>query len=124
MNLDIPANFLSFMREGSLRIACDGAPSINFTAEGEFRIIDIIDVPAVIARKPGLIRRLSGARDLAGSLRQEGITLEVRLHGEPVLRLGKMASPKLAKIVTLSSDVEIANLRRLKNLGGAFGQGK
>ena len=117
--MDIPVGLLSFLQNGNLRIACDGIPSINFAAEGDSLIIDIIEIPVKITKKPGLIRRLSEAKDLARNLRQENITLEIRLQGEPVLRLGEKANPR-AKVVTLS-DIEIADLRRLKKLSEAFG---
>ena len=115
-DFDMPANFLSFLQSGSLKVTCDGAPSITFLAEGNFRIIDIIDIPIEIEKRPGLIRQLSEAKDLAKNLKQQNITLEIRLHGEPVLKLGKQANPKLAKIVTLSNDIEITDLRKLKKL--------
>ena len=119
-NFDLPANFLSFLQGGNLKITCDDAPSINFVAEGNSRIIDIIDIPIEITKRPGLIKQLSEAKDLAKNLKQENITLEVRLQGETVLKLGKNANPKLAKIVTLSNDIEIADLRKLKKLSDVF----
>jgi len=119
-NFDMPANFLSFLQGGSLKIACDGTPSINFTAEGHSRIIDIIDIPIEITKRPGLIKQLSEAKDLAKNLKQENITLEIRLQGQPVLKLGDNANPKLAKIVTLSNNIEITDLRKLKKLSDVF----
>ena len=117
---DMPANFLSFLNSGGLKVTCDGNPSINFTAEDNSRIIDIIDIPIEITKRPGLIKQLSEAKDLAKSLKQQGITLEVRLQGEPVLKLGEKANPKLAKIVTLSNSIEITDLRKLKKLSDIF----
>ena len=119
-NFDIPANFLSFLQGGGLKVTCDGTPSINFVAEGTSRIIDIIDIPIEITKRPGLIKQLSEAKDLAKNLKQQSITLEIRLKGEPVLRLGENANPKIAKIVTLSNNIEIADLRKLKKLSDVF----
>jgi len=119
-NFDMPANFLSFLQGGRLNVICDGTPSINFMAEGNSRIIDIIDIPIEITKRPGLIKQLSEAKDLAKNLKQQSITLEVRLQGEPVLKLGEKANPKLAKIVTLSSNIEITDLRKLKKLSDVF----
>jgi len=119
-NFDIPANFLSFLQGGSLKVACDGTPSVNFTAEGNSRIIDIIDIPIEITKRPSMIKQLSEAKDLAKNLKQENITLEIKLQGETVLKLGEKANPKLAKIVTLSSDIEITDLRKLKKLSDVF----
>lgn len=119
-NFDLPANFLSFLNSGGLKVACDGSPSINFMVEDNSRIIDIIDIPIEITKRPGLIKQLSEAKDLAKNLKQENITLEIRLQGEPVLKLGENANPKLAKIVTLSSNIEITDLRKLKKLSDVF----
>ncbi|MDH3361451.1 MAG: hypothetical protein OEW86_00165 [Nitrosopumilus sp.] len=119
-SFDLPANFLSFLQHGSLKITCDGIPSINFMAEGRSRIVDVIDIPIEITKRPGLIKGLSEAKELAKNLKQENITLEIRLQGEPVLKLGEKANPKLAKIVTLSGDIEITDLRKLKKLSDEF----
>ena len=119
-NFDIPANFLSFLQGGSLNVTCDGSPSVNFTVKGSSRIIDIIDIPIEITKRPGLIKQLSEAKDLAKNLKQQNITLEIRLHGETVLKLGEKANPKLAKIVTLSNNIEITDLRKLKKLSDVF----
>ena len=119
-NFDIPANFLSFLQGGGLKITCDGTPSVNFMTEGTSRIIDIIDIPIEITKRPGLIKQLSEAKDLAKNLKQQSITLEIRLKGETVLKLGEKANPKLAKIVTLSNNIEITDLRKLKRLSDVF----
>ena len=119
-NFDLPANFLSFLQSGAIKVTCNGAPSINFTTEGNSRIIDIFEIPIEIEKRPSLIKQLSEAKDLAKNLKQENITLEIRLQGEPVLKLGEKANPKLAKIVTLSSDIEITDLRKLKKLSDIF----
>ena len=115
----IPANFLSSLT-GSLRVTCNSTPSINFTATPDSKIIDIIDIPIDISKKPGFFKKLSEAKDLAKKLKEEKVTLEIRFQGEPVLRLGEKANPKFAKIVTLSGDIEITNLRKLKKLGDTF----
>ena len=119
-NFDLPANFLSFLQSGNIKIRCGDSPSINFITEDNSKIIDIIDIPIEITKRPNLIKQLSEAKDLAKNLKQENITLEVRLKGEPVLKLGEKANPKLAKIVTLSNNIEIIDLRKLKKLSDIF----
>ena len=117
---DLPANFLTYLDNGSLKITTDGVPTINFTATKDVQIIDIIDIPVKISGKPGIIKQLSEAKGLAKSLKQKKTTLEVRLQGKTVLKLGEKANPKLAKIVTLSSDIEITNLKKLKQLSNVI----
>ncbi len=114
--INLPAIFLTSLVDGSLKITTGNIPSINFIATKDSRIVDIIDIPIKISTKPGLIKQLSEAKELAKKLKQEKITLEVRFKGDPVLKLGDNANPKLAKIVTLSDDIEITDLRKLKKL--------
>ena len=83
-------------------------------------IIDVLDIPIKISGKPGIIKQLSEAKDLAKKLKQQQITLEIRYMGQPVLKLGQNANPKLAKIVTLSGDIEISDLKKLKKLSDVF----
>ena len=113
---DISTNFLSFLVGGGLKIAHDDNPVLNFTVTKDAMIIDVIDIPIQVSGNPGLIKQLSEAKSFAKKLKHENITLEIRLHGEPVLKLGRDANPRLAKIVTLSSAIEISSLKKLKKL--------
>ncbi|MDF2426250.1 MAG: hypothetical protein OPY08_07500 [Nitrosopumilus sp.] len=117
-SFDLPVNFLSYLQSGSLKVTCNDSPMINFTIDGNSRIINVEDIPISLSKKPGLFKQLSVAKGLAKNLKHDNITLEVRLHGETVLKLGADANPKLAKIVTLSDSIEITNLKLLKKLGG------
>ena len=119
-NFDLPANFLSYLDKGSLNITCDGEPTINFHVDGSTKIIDIIDIPIEITKMPGFLKQLSEAKELAKDLREKKTTIEVRFQGEPVLKLGEKANPKLAKIITLSNNIEITDLRKLKKLSDVF----
>jgi hypothetical protein len=119
-NFDIPANFLSYLDNGKLSVTCNDSPTINFHVEGSTKIIDVIDIPIKITKMPGFLKQLSEAKDLAKNLTKQKTTIEVRLRGDPVLKLGEKANPKLAKIITLSSDIEITDLRKLKKLNDVF----
>ena len=114
---DLPANFLIYLNNGTLDVKCDDEPSINFSSKGNIRTIDIFDIPLKMSKKPGLIKQLSEAKHMAKRLREEKVTLDVKYKGELVLRLGEKANPKLARIVTLSKDIEITDLKKLKDLG-------
>ena len=114
------SNFLFFLDNGKLRITCDGEPTINFRVEGSTKIIDVIDIPIEINKMPGFLKQLSEAKELAKDLTKKKTTIEVRFQGDPVLKLGEKANPKLAKIVTRSSDIEITDIRKLKKLSDVF----
>lgn len=117
MNLNnLSANFLTYLEGGSLQIFAGNSPSINFKSSENIRIIDVIDIPIKLSKKPGIIKQLSQAKDLAKILTKQNLTLEIRLKGQTVLKLGKNANPKIVKIVTLSNHIEITNLKNLKKL--------
>ena len=119
-NFDLPANFLSYIDNGKLSVTCNESPAINFHVDGSTKIIDVIDIPIQITKMPGFLKQLSEAKDLEKNLAKQETTIEVRLRGDTVLKLGEKANPKLAKIVTLSSNIEITDLRKLKKLSDVF----
>ena len=119
-DFDLPANFLSYLDNGKLSVTCNDSPAVNFHVNGSTKIIDVIDIPIEITKMPGFLKQLSEAKDLAKNLAKQETTIEVRLRGDTVLKLGEKANPKLAKIVTLSSNIEITDLRKLKKLSNEF----
>ena len=119
-DFDLPANFLSYLDNGKLSVTCNDSPAVNFHVNGSTKIIDVIDIPIEITKMPGFLKQLSEAKDLAKNLAKQKTTIEVRLRGDTVLKLGEKANPKLAKIVTLSSNIEITDLRKLKKLSNEF----
>jgi hypothetical protein len=119
-DFDLPANFLSYLDNGKLSVTCNDSPAVNFHVDGSTKIIDVIDIPIEITKMPGFLKQLSEAKDLAKNLVKQKTTIEVRLRGDTVLKLGEKANPKLAKIVTLSSNIEITDLRKLKKLSDVF----
>ena len=119
-DFQLPAYFLSYLEHGSVKVTCHGDPSIDFIVKDDLRIIDVIDIPIEITKRPGLIKQLSEAKDLARNLDEQNITLEIRLKGDPVLKLGQRANPKLAKIITLSNHIEITDIKKLKKLSDVF----
>lgn len=113
---NLPSNFLLSLSNGNVKINCDNNPSIQFSADPETRTIDIIDLPIKLSKKTGFLKTLKEGKTLAKELKKNGITLDVKFKGKLVLRLGKNAKPKLTKVVTLSGDIEISDLKTLMKL--------
>ena len=113
-NFDLPANFLSYLDKGALNIRCDGEPTINFHVDGSTKIIDIIDIPIEITKMPGFLKQLSEAKELAKDLTAKKTTIEVRFQGEPVLKLGEKANPKLAKIIAIIPHITVNNFETFR----------
>lgn len=113
---NLPSNFLLSLRNGDVKINYDDNPSIRFSADSETRIIDIIDLPIKLSTRTGFLKKLKEGKTLARELKNNGVTLDVKFQGKLVLRLGKKAKPKLSKVVTLSNDIEISDVKTLLKL--------
>ena len=75
-SVDLPTHFLSFFSGGKLRIIYDDTQSINLISTKNCLVVDILDIPIKISKKPGMIKQLTEAKDLAKKLKQQKFTLE------------------------------------------------
>ena len=116
MKSKLPANFLISLKKGSVKISENKKPAIEFSTKNDDRVVNIISIPVKISGKKSAIKRLGHARDLAKILKKEGVTLDIQHDGKLVLRLGENAKPKLSKIITLSGNIEIADIKALRSL--------
>lgn len=65
----------------------------------------------------GSIRgKLAQLRDIAGELKDEGITITLSYRGDILVRIGSEAKPKFSRLLTRTDAVEIKNLRKLLQL--------
>ena len=113
---NLPANFLLYLQSGNLKVSYGKKPSVNFKAGKNLREIDIIDLPIKLSKKHGFLKQLSQAKDLAKKLKNEKVTLDIKHNGKLILRLGEKASPKYSKFVTLTKNIEIKDLKKLREL--------
>tara|TARA_B110000014_G_scaffold143778_1_gene99822 strand:+ start:211 stop:573 length:363 start_codon:yes stop_codon:yes gene_type:complete len=116
MKSKLPANFLISLKNGSVKISENKKLAIEFNTKNDYRMINIISMPVKISGRKSVIKRLGDARNLAKTLKKEGVTLDIQHHGKLVLRLGEKAKPRLSKIITMSGDIEIANIKALRSL--------
>ena len=66
----------------------------------------------------GSIRsKLAQLKSLAEELKDEGLTVTLSYKGDRLVTIGSEAKPKLSRVVTRTSAVEINNLRKLLKLG-------
>jgi hypothetical protein len=64
-----------------------------------------------------LRRNLDQIKDVAEELRDDGLTVTLIYQGKRVVTLGVDAKPKISRIVTGTSAIEINSLRKLLELG-------
>ena len=60
--------------------------------------------------------RLAQLKDIAGELKDEGLTVTLSFKGDRLVTIGVEAKPTLSRLVTGTSAVEINNLRKLLEL--------
>jgi hypothetical protein len=75
------------------------------------------DVMGSIGGAASIRSRLAQLKSIAGELKDEGLTVTLSYNGDRLLTIGLEAKPKLSRLVTRTTAVEINNLRKLLELG-------
>jgi hypothetical protein len=60
--------------------------------------------------------KLAQLKDIAGELKDEGLTITLSYRGDILVTIGSEAKPKFSRLVTRTDAVEIKNLRKLLEL--------
>jgi hypothetical protein len=60
--------------------------------------------------------KLAELREIAGELKDEGITITLSYRGDILVTIGSEAKPKFSRLLTRTDAVEIKNLRKLLEL--------
>lgn len=107
---------LKGIRSGSLHVSENGKKSLQMIADGNDKIIDIVDLSFNVPTTHDIFTKLSEAREFAEKLKKQDITLRISHKGKMVMKLGKEANPKLSRLITRSDAVEITDIRELRFL--------
>lgn len=116
MEIDFPLDLLRVIRAGSVEISENHKKSVKFSFHDNKITVDLLDVSFNIPTTKGIFARLGEARRFAKNLKKKNLTLCISHNGKIVLKLGKEAKPKLSRMITQSSAVEITNLSELRRL--------
>jgi hypothetical protein len=60
--------------------------------------------------------KLAQLKDIAGELKDEGLTITLSYRGDILVTIGSEAKPKFSRLVTRTDAVQINNLRKLLQL--------
>jgi hypothetical protein len=60
--------------------------------------------------------KLAQLRDIAGELKDEGLTITLSYRGDILVTIGSEAKPKFSRLITRTDAVEIKNLHKLLEL--------
>ena len=60
--------------------------------------------------------KLAQLKDIAGELKDEGLTITLSYRGDILVTIGSEAKPKFSRLLTRTDAVEIKNLRKILEL--------
>lgn len=113
---ELSLKLLKGIKTGTLYVSENGKKSLQIVADGNDKIIDIIDLSSNIPTTQEIFTKLSEAKKFAEKLKEQNITLRISHKGKMVMKLGKEAKPKLSRLITRSDAVEITDIRELRIL--------
>lgn len=113
---ELSLKLIQGIKTGSLYVSENGKKSLQIIADGNDKIIDIIDFFSNIPTTQEIFTKLSEAKKFAEKLKEQNITLRISHKGKMVMKLGKEANPKLSRLITRSDAVEITDIRELRIL--------
>ncbi len=113
---ELPIGILKGIRSSSLYVSENGKKTLQMTADGNDKIIDIADFSFNVPTANEIFAKLSEAREFAEKLKKQNITLRISHKGKMVMKLGKEANPKLSRLITRSDAVEITDIKELRFL--------
>jgi arginyl-tRNA synthetase len=116
MEIELPVDLLKIVKAGSLEVSENHKKSVRFSFNEKKITVDLLDIKFNIPTTKGIFTRLSEARNFAKTLKKKNLTLCISHKGKIVMKLGKDAKPKLSRMITQSSAVEITDLRELRKL--------
>jgi len=114
--LDLLAKSLKTVIGGKINIEMEGQSAINIDIDKEKEKINvdfihptIIETESGDENRPGLFDKLKTAKEFAGNLTDNGLTLAF-------LRKGKEAHPRFSRLITRSDDIQIDSIRESAKL--------
>ena len=116
MSDKLSIKLLKSIKSGKLEIKEKNIKSMQFLANDDTITINLLDVSFNIPNSQGMFSRLREAREFAKELKDQNLTLCISHKNKIIMKLGKMAKPKLSRMVTRSNAVEITDLRELRKL--------
>jgi len=98
--------------EEALQVKAEGNKIELSIANKEF-LKDVVDSAGGGA---SIRSKLAQLKDMAGELKEEGLTITLSYRGDILVTIGSEAKPKFSRLVTGTDAVEINNLRKLLEL--------
>ena len=116
MDTELSVSLLKWIKSGNLEIKENDKKSVQFIANNNTITINLVDISFNIPPYATILSKISEAREFAKKLKDKHLTLCIEHNGKVIVKLGKNTNPKLSRLLTQSSAVEITDLRELRKL--------
>jgi len=123
IGVQLPTWLGHVITSGEIGLFADDKEALHLKAENnkfDLNVVDkkfVKDVVGGVGGRTSIRGRLDQIKSIANELRDEGLTVTVSYKGGRVVTVGASAKPKLSRIVTGDSAIEINSLRKLIELG-------
>jgi len=99
------------LRSGKISVLRDGREILHLNVEDKRIGIDLQDIQPI--RDLLNLKKIKQLKGAAEKLRNDGLTITVSHKGDLALKLGAEANPRFARLITLSSAIEISSMGKL-----------
>ena len=120
--MQLPTWLGHVVKSGEVTLSTGDAEALQIKAEDNKIELNIAnkeflkDVMGSAGSGASIRSRLAQLKDIAGELKDEGLTVTLSFKGDRLVTIGVEAKPTLSRLVTGTSAVEINNLRKLLEL--------
>lgn len=120
--MQLPTWLSHVVKSGEVTLFTGGEEALQVTAENNKIELSVAskefmkDVVDSAGGSSSIRSRLEQLRDIAGELKDEGLTITLSYRGDILVTIGSEAKPKFSRLLTRTNAVEINNLRKLLEL--------
>jgi len=117
------ASALCLLKSGNVEVRTDKTESLVVKLYDGTINVDFFNPSSFksdVKKRIGILDSLGEMKILGKALGDKGITLLISRKNKPVLKMGKTAKPSLSRIATRSKEIQILNLKELRNLDKEF----
>ena len=123
------SEILKYIKSGSLTINFNNKPTIKISLEEKFKKISVDVLSSFSLNDSNKLKQdynikifdlLATTKEFANNLNKNELTIYINRRGKEVIAIGKHANPKLSRLFTLNTNIEIKDLMELKRLDKDF----
>lgn len=122
--LQIPLWLLRNIQQGEINLRAGGTEALRLKIESKEINLNFLRKEPLRSlleletqlEKESIIKKMRSLKSIAEILKRDGLTMTISHRDRPVLTLGLQANPKLSRLITETSAIQINSLSRLLDL--------